>query len=73
VHPFIVQSIAAERVKDLHKTAQRNRDARQARDRGLHRRRALRAACIARQLGFPLTSNDPGQGRVEPTRPAIRA
>jgi hypothetical protein len=39
MHPFVVQSIAAERARDLLKAAQRNRDASPARERAEHQRR----------------------------------
>jgi hypothetical protein len=64
MHPFIAQSIAAERVRDLQKTAQRNREAVLARDRGLRQRRLPRAAGIAKRPRLPLTSEDPGRGRL---------
>jgi hypothetical protein len=63
MHPFIVRSIAAERASDLQKSAQHNRDALLARDRGLHQRQLPWTAGLARRLGFPLTSGNPGHSR----------
>ena len=55
MHPFITQSIAAERVRDLQETAKRNRDASLARDR-------------LRQRRVPRT---PGTVRLLPARPRL--
>jgi len=64
MHPFIVQSIAAERARDLLTAAQHNRDAFPARERAVHQRRLPRTAGIARRLGFSLTSGDAGHSRL---------
>jgi hypothetical protein len=64
MHPFIVQSIAAERARDLLKAAQRNRDAVPARERAVRQRRLPGTAGIARRLGFSLTSGDAGHSRL---------
>jgi hypothetical protein len=56
MHPFITQSIAAERVRDRQETARHNRDASLARGRRLRLRRAPRT---------------PGTVRLLPVRPRL--
>jgi hypothetical protein len=50
MHPFIVQSLAAEHARDLRRTAKRHRDACVARDRRLRGRRAVRGDRAVRLL-----------------------
>ncbi len=50
MHPFISQSIAAERVRDLQSTARRGRDAGLARDRRSRERQAPRTSGTVRLL-----------------------
>jgi hypothetical protein len=50
MHPFISQSIAAERVRDLRNTAKHNRDASLARDRHSRQRQAPRTSGTVRLL-----------------------
>ena len=72
MHPFTLQSIAAERAKDLLMAAQRNRDAFPARELAVHQRRRSRTAGIARRLGFPLIGEDAGPGRASLAVPRTR-
>ena len=50
MHPFVTQSIAAERVRDQQDTARRGRDASLARDRHSRERQAPRASGTVRLL-----------------------
>ena len=50
MHPFISQSIVAERVRDLQNIARRNRDASLARDRRSRQRQAPRTSGRVRLL-----------------------
>jgi hypothetical protein len=50
MHPFISQSIAAERVRDLQNSAKHNRDAALARDRHSRRGQAPRTSGPVRLL-----------------------